>query len=70
VDDTLTCLSEAYASSNADYWKEDVNSVMDSIFANGNWGITHPPHGCKCVGCKWVFKKKIRSDGTTEKYKA
>jgi hypothetical protein len=22
------------------------------------------------VGCKWVFKKKLRSDGTIDKYKA
>jgi hypothetical protein len=22
------------------------------------------------VGCKWVFKKKLKPDGTTEKYKA
>jgi hypothetical protein len=58
VDDTLTSLSEAYASSNADYWKEDVDIVMDSIFASENWGINHHPHGCKRVGCKWVFKKK------------
>ena len=28
------------------------------------------PYGCKPVGCKWVFKKKMRPDGTVEKYKA
>ena len=28
------------------------------------------PYGCKPVGCKWVFKKKLRPDGTIEKYKA
>ena len=26
--------------------------------------------GCKPFGCKWVFKKKLRPDGTIEKYKA
>jgi hypothetical protein len=26
--------------------------------------------GCKPVSCKWVFKKKLRPDGTIEKYKA
>jgi hypothetical protein len=26
--------------------------------------------GVKPVGCKWVFKKKLRPDGTIEKYKA
>jgi hypothetical protein len=70
VDDTPRTLSEAYASSDADYWKEAVRSEMDSILANGTWEITDRPYGCKPVGCKWVFKKKLRPDGTIEKYKA
>ncbi|KAK1618488.1 hypothetical protein QYE76_024005 [Lolium multiflorum] len=70
VDDTPTSISEAYASPDADYWKEAVRSEMDSILANGTWEITDRPYGCKPVGCKWVFKKKLRPDGTIEKYKA
>uniref|UniRef100_A0ACD5Y923 Uncharacterized protein n=1 Tax=Avena sativa TaxID=4498 RepID=A0ACD5Y923_AVESA len=70
VDDTPTSISEAYASQDADYWKEAVHSEMDSIIANGTWEITDRPYGCKPVGCKWVFKKKLRPDGTIEKYKA
>jgi hypothetical protein len=27
-------------------------------------------YGCKPIGCKWVFKKKLRLDGTIERYKA
>jgi hypothetical protein len=70
VDDTPTSISEAYASQDADYWKEAVRSEMDSIMANETWEITDRPYGCKPVGCKWVFKKKLRPDGTIEKYKA
>ncbi|KAK1692923.1 hypothetical protein QYE76_009620 [Lolium multiflorum] len=70
VDDTPTSISEAYASRDADYWKEAVRSEMDSILANGTWEVTDRPYGCKPVGCKWVFKKKLRPDGTIEKYKA
>ena len=43
---------------------------MDSILSNGTWELTERPYGCKPVGCKWVFKKKLRPDGTIEKYKA
>ena len=43
---------------------------MDSIMVNGTWEITERPYGCKPLGCKWVFKKKLRPDGTIEKYKA
>ena len=70
VDDTPTTISEALASPDADYWKEAVQSEMDSILANGTWELTERAYGCKPVGCKWVFKKKLRADGTIEKYKA
>src|SRR6266540_4255602 len=70
VDDTPNSITEAYASPDADYWKEAVRSEMNSIMANGTWEITDRPYGCKPVGCKWVFKKKLRPDGTIKKYKA
>nr|CAE02382.2 OSJNBb0080H08.8 [Oryza sativa Japonica Group] len=57
VDDTPRTIEEAYSSPDADYWKEAVR-------------IVERPYGCKPVGCKWVFKKKLRPDGTIEKYKA
>jgi hypothetical protein len=43
---------------------------MDSIMSNGTWEVVDRPYGCKPVGCKWVFKKKLRPDGTIEKCKA
>ena len=42
---------------------------MDSIMSNGTWEVVERPYRCKPVGCKWVFKKKLRPDGTIEKYK-
>ena len=66
IDDTPSSISEAYASEDADYWKEAVHSEMDFILANETWEITDRPYGCKPIGCKWVFKKKLRPDGTIE----
>ena len=37
---------------------------------NGTWKVVDHPYGCQPVGCKWMFKKKLRPDGTIEKYKA
>ena len=37
---------------------------------NNTWILTDLPPGCKPVGCKWIFKKKLRPDGTVDKYKA
>jgi hypothetical protein len=70
VDNTPTSIAEAYASSDADDWKEAVQSEMDSILSNGTWELTERPYGCKPVGCKWIFKKKLKPDGTIDKYKA
>jgi hypothetical protein len=70
VDDTPKTIVEAFASPNADDWKEAVRSEMDSILSNETWELVDRPYGCKPVGCKWVFKKKLRPDGTIDKYKA
>jgi hypothetical protein len=70
VDDTHKTIEEAYSSLDTDLWKEVVQSEIDSIMSNGTWEVVDRPYGCKHVGCKWVFKKKLRPDGTIEKYKA
>ncbi|WVZ67996.1 LOW QUALITY PROTEIN: hypothetical protein U9M48_016995 [Paspalum notatum var. saurae] len=68
VDDTPMSISEAYASSDADNWKEAVQSELDSILSNGTWELTERPYGCKPVGLG--VQEKLRLDGTIEKYKA
>ena len=68
VDDTPRTIEEAYSSPDADYWKEAVRSEMDSIMSNGTWEVVDRPFGCQLVGCKWVFKEKLRPNGTIEKY--
>jgi hypothetical protein len=68
MDDVPKTLSEAYASLDAEYWNEAVCSEMNSIMPMGI-GRSLIVQGCKPVGCKWIFKKKMRPDGTIEKYK-
>ena len=36
---------------------------------NHTWGIVDLPPGAKTIGCKWIFKRKLKSDGSIEKYK-
>jgi hypothetical protein len=38
--------------------------------SNGTWEITKCPSVCKPIRCKWIFKKRLRHEGTIEKYKA
>jgi hypothetical protein len=70
VDDTPTSIAEAYASPDVDDWKEAVHDEMDLILSNGTWELSKRPHGCKPVVFEWVLTKKLRPDGTIEKYKA
>jgi hypothetical protein len=70
VDDTPSTIEETYSSPDANFWKEAISSEMDSIMSNETWEVIERPYGCKPIGSKWVFKKKLRPDGTIEMYKA
>ncbi|GJY38718.1 zinc finger, CCHC-type containing protein [Tanacetum coccineum] len=50
--------------------KEAINDKMDSIMGNNSWVLTNLPPGCKPLGYKWIFKRKLKVDGTIEKFKA
>jgi hypothetical protein len=69
MDDTPKTLVEAYASPDVERWKEAVHNEMESILTNGTWEICDLSVGCKPMGCKWIFKKKLKPDGTVDKYK-
>ena len=53
-----------------DRWLVAMKSKMDSIYTNQVWNLVDVPEGVTPIGCKWVFKKKIRADGQVETYKA
>jgi len=52
------------------FWREAIDNEIQSIIQNHTWELTDLPPGCKTIGCKWAFKKKLRPDGTVKKYKA
>lgn len=61
---------DAMASSEAKHWKDAVKVEMDSIVSNGTWELVNLPPGCSTIGCKWIFKRKLKPDGSIDKYKA
>ncbi|PHU11897.1 hypothetical protein BC332_18827 [Capsicum chinense] len=58
------------ASSDSSFWKEAANSDIDSILRNYMWELVDLPPGNKPLGSKWIFQRKMKADGTIDKYKA
>ena len=43
---------------------------LESIEKNKVWELVDLPSDRKPIGCNWVLKKKIKVDGSLERYKA
>ncbi|XP_028054885.1 nitric oxide synthase-interacting protein homolog [Camellia sinensis] len=50
-----TTYNEAMTSIDAPFWKEAINSEIESILQNNTWGVVNLPLGNKAIGCKWIF---------------
>ncbi|GJX19044.1 zinc finger, CCHC-type containing protein [Tanacetum coccineum] len=70
VKDDPKTFDEAMKSQDVTFWKEAINDEMDSIMGNNTWVLADLPPGCKPLSCKWIFKIKLKVDGTIEKFKA
>ena len=60
--------NEAMSTPEAPIWKEVVNSEIESIMQNHTWELVDLPLGSKPLGCKWIFKRKMKTDGSIDKY--
>ncbi|GJS06781.1 zinc finger, CCHC-type containing protein [Tanacetum coccineum] len=61
---------EAMQSRDAAFWKESIDDEIGSIMENNTWVLSDLPPGCKPLGCKWIFKRKMKVDETIDKFKA
>ncbi|GKE31285.1 zinc finger, CCHC-type containing protein [Tanacetum coccineum] len=57
-------------SRDAAFWKEAIDDEIGFIMENNTWVLSDLPPGCKPLGCKWIFKSKMKVDGTIDKFKA
>ena len=51
------------------YWKESINDEVESILQNHTWELVDLPPSLKPLGYKCIFKKKMKADGSIDKYK-
>ncbi|GJZ04997.1 zinc finger, CCHC-type containing protein [Tanacetum coccineum] len=62
--------NEAMQSRDAVFLKEAIDDEIGFIMENNTWALSDLPPGCKPLGCKWIFKKKMKVDRTIDKFKA
>ena len=70
LEDEPQSFKEAMSSPEAPYWKEPINDEVESILQNHTWELVDVPPCSKHLGYKWIFKKKMKADGSIDKYKA
>ena len=51
-------------------WHEAMQVEIDALKANNAWIMCPLPPGKVPIGCKWVYKVKLKADGFVERYKA
>ncbi|GKE31138.1 zinc finger, CCHC-type containing protein [Tanacetum coccineum] len=57
--------NEAMQSCDAAFWKEAIDDEIGSIMENNTWVLSDLP-----LGFKWIFKRKMKVDGTIDNFKA
>ena len=70
VEDEPISHYDAIKSVDAPFWLEAINNELESIMSIHTWELVELPPKVKPIGCKWVFKRKLKPDGTIDKFKA
>ncbi|GJV30569.1 putative reverse transcriptase domain-containing protein [Tanacetum coccineum] len=70
IEEDRRTYNEAMQSRDAVFLKEAIDDEIGSIMENNTWSLSNLPPGCKPLGCKWIFKRKMKVDGTIDKFKA
>ncbi|GJZ78479.1 retrovirus-related pol polyprotein from transposon TNT 1-94 [Tanacetum coccineum] len=51
-------------------WCEAMNSELKALEDNDTWEVTDLPPDKRAIGCHWLYKTKLKSDGSMERKKA
>ncbi|KAL0537146.1 hypothetical protein IC582_026116 [Cucumis melo] len=70
VDEDPKTYQETLNSVKSSVLKKAIKSELDSLTMNQTWVLVDLSMGSKLIRCKWIFKRKIKPNGSIEKYKA
>ncbi|KAL0365182.1 UNVERIFIED_CONTAM: Retrovirus-related Pol polyprotein from transposon TNT 1-94 [Sesamum angustifolium] len=51
-------------------WEDAMSQELSALERNNTWEVVTLPKGKKAIGSKWVFKIKLKADGSIDRYKA
>ncbi|KAL0404233.1 UNVERIFIED_CONTAM: Retrovirus-related Pol polyprotein from transposon TNT 1-94 [Sesamum radiatum] len=70
LDNDPMTYGEAMSDIDSEKWLEAMKSKMDSMGPNQIWTLVDLPKGARPVGCKWVYKRKLKADLEVTAFKA
>ncbi|KAL0444728.1 UNVERIFIED_CONTAM: Retrovirus-related Pol polyprotein from transposon RE1 [Sesamum latifolium] len=51
-------------------WVKAMQAKITALERNNTWIITRLPNNKRAIGCRWVYKLKLKPDGSVERHKA
>jgi hypothetical protein len=52
------------------HWRDAMETEFSALHRNGTWKLVPPVPGINLIDSRWIFKVKLHSDGSIERYKA
>jgi hypothetical protein len=52
------------------HWRRAMEEEYEALLSNSTWDLVPLPSGANVITSKWIFKHKLKADGSLDWYKA